>query len=228
MVELALTIIGGIIAAVFAQLALTAVVYVFAAIGIAIETVWNKLNSFGRALIFGTPLLAASYGLFYWLFYIVIPYFAKYETARIVLFSILGLVAYLACFGIGWKRDLFSKCELGIKRKGKFALIARIIAILPFSPIVYLIYYIKEVFGALFITNYKAVWIPGFIFGNEYKQMLYDMGATTSEVDAIFETFEKEDFETVKNVLHKTKESKTILHNCLLIARKRQLAKLSA
>lgn len=158
MIELALYIIGCVISMAlfcyFGAAVLTAIYYICVGIKIA----WENLNSFGRAVFFGTPMLVAAYFVFYFIFYTAIPFYLENEVARIISYIVLGVVAYFSLLGIGWCYG-----NLKIKNEGVIPLIARIIFLLPYLPLLYVGFYAKQIFCKAFISNNNICWNPHFI-----------------------------------------------------------------
>ena len=164
MVELALYIIGCVICY---FVVICAISYGIMIIGLVCEGIikaWEKLNSFGRAVFFGTPILIAVYFLFTFIFYTAVPFYLENEIARIISYDVFGIIGYLALIPVGWNYDfrIFS-----VKNGGILPFVARLVFLLPYLPILYLGFYFKQVFCKLFMTGYNAKWNPHFIT-NEY------------------------------------------------------------
>lgn len=158
MVELALYIIGCAIAYFIAIFALSSAIAVIGAILEGIQTAWKNLNSFGRAVFFGGPMLIAAYFLFSFIFYTIVPFYLANEIVRIISYIFLGIVVYLSLIEIGWCEGNFK-----VKNLGVIPLIARIIFLLPYMPVLYIGFYIKQIFCKAFISNSYVSWNPHFI-----------------------------------------------------------------
>lgn len=158
MVELICTLIGLCIIYFVGLYVLAGVIALIGAICEGIEKAWETLNSFGRAVFFGTPMLVVAYFVFYFIFYTAIPFYLENEIARIISYIVLGVLAYFSLLGIGWRYG-----DLKIKNVGVIPLIARIIFLLPYLPLLYVGFYVKQFFCKAFIRNSRICWNPHFI-----------------------------------------------------------------
>lgn len=174
MVELVCTLIGLVILYFVGLYVLASVIALIGAICEGIEKAWETLNSFGRAVFFGTPMLVVAYFVFHFIFYTAIPFYLENEIVRIISYIVLGALAYFSLLGIGWRYG-----DLKIKNVGVIPLIARIIFLLPYLPLLYVGFYVKQIFCKAFIRNSRICWNPHFItleskntykiMGNTYK-----------------------------------------------------------
>lgn len=124
-----------------------------------IKTLWEKTNSFGKLFCFGLPGIAISGTIFYFLFWVVIPYIVElFCEWPIVSSSIIASLYYISTIITGWK-DYNGNIK---KRQGKYALFSRIFASIPILPIILICWLIKNLFGILFIKDYKVSNILGF------------------------------------------------------------------
>lgn len=162
MIELALTIIGCFILYFLGTYVLgyvlAAVIAIIGCICEGIEKAWENLNSFGRAVFFGTPMLVVAYFVFHFIFYTVIPFYLENEIVRIISYIVLAAAAYFSLLGIGWRYG-----DLKIKNVGVIPLITRIIFLLPYLPLLYVGFYAKQIFCKAFIRNSRICWNPRFI-----------------------------------------------------------------
>lgn len=166
MIAIALFVIGTIITIYMFSFVFVGACAVLYGVGVAIQAAWKKLNSLGRAVFFGIPLLVAVYFIFFFIFYILIPFFLVNEVERIFCLSVFGFIAYFGLYFIGWcesKYDTQSKCMRSPKRLGVLPLIARIIFLLPYMPVLYVGFYIKQIFCKAFISDSQVCWVPHFI-----------------------------------------------------------------
>ena len=116
---------------------------------------WEKLNSFGRAVVFGIPLFALSTTVFYFIGCLIsasIPVVAEHWK---LILCIIGAVYYLSAWITGFGESYF----------GTYTIISRMLATLPFIPVIVLGWVIINGFGKMFVKNYKvsnilAVWNP--------------------------------------------------------------------
>lgn len=121
----------------------------------SIGELWEKLNSFGRAVVFGIPLFALSTTIFYFIGCFIsasIPVVGEHWK---LILCIIGAIYYLSTWITG-----FEECTFGT-----YTIISRMIATLPFIPVIVLGWAIINGFGKMFMKNYKVsniltVWNP--------------------------------------------------------------------
>ena len=138
----------------------------------AICDLWKNLNSFGRAVIFGIPLFALSTTIFYFIgcfISVSIPVVAEHWK---LILCIISAIYYLSTWITGFEESHF----------GTYTIISRIIATLPFIPLIVLGWAIINGFGKMFMKNYKvsnilSVWNPylkEYSYANKNLNTVYD------------------------------------------------------
>jgi hypothetical protein len=136
----------------------------------SIGKLWNTVNDFGKAIIFGIPLFVLSTTIFYFIEWHLIPLIIDYWQVVIIGGSI---IFYLSTWCTGFEKDC-----------GKYTIVSRIISTLPFIPIIILCWCIKNVFCKLFlkyyrVTNLIKIWNP-------YIKEKFDLPANREERTAAF------------------------------------------
>lgn len=124
-----------------------------------ISKLWKNTNAFGKIFCFVLPGTAISGTIFYFLFWVAIPYIVElfYEWPIVSTSITIGLY-YLSTIITGWKT-----CDNEIKKRcGKYALFSRIFTSILILPIILGCWLIKNLFGILFIKDYRATNILGF------------------------------------------------------------------
>ena len=137
----------------------------------AIGNLWEHLNSFGRAVIFGIPLFALSTTVFYFIGCFIsasIPVVAEHWK---LILCIIGAIYYLSTWITGFEKSDF----------GTYTIISRMIATLPFIPVIVLGWAIINGFGKMFMKDYKVsnilkVWNPytEYRYNNKNLNTSYD------------------------------------------------------
>lgn len=164
-----------------------------AAIGTAIATLWEKTNTFGKIICFCLPGTAITGTIFYFLFWIAIPYIVELVSEwPIVSASVTGGLYYISTILTGWKT-----CDNEIKKRcGKYALFSRIFTSIPIFPIIISCWLIKNLFCILFIKDYKVTNILGFWKPPEKELSIEEL--TEKERKEFFDKLAKEMNFTVK------------------------------
>lgn len=155
--------LAGIVFAIIAYIVGTIIIcYIGAAIMLLCDEIkkfWEKTNTFGKLICFGLPGTAITGTIFYFLIWFAIPFIIELVSEwPIVSSSITGGIYYISTVLTGWKNG----DDTIKKRYGKYALFSRIFASLPILPIILVCWSIKNLFGILFIKNYRATNILGF------------------------------------------------------------------
>ena len=133
----------------------------------AICEFYKKLNIAGKIVIFGIPSVSLIIGAIYG---IVLCISSMSNTDFYIYLTIFGIITYFSLACVGWCDNSSIK-----KREGKIALICRIIFVMPYLPIIYLIKYVKEFFGFAFIKNYIPNWSADiFTVSGEEKRKQYE------------------------------------------------------
>ncbi len=148
---------GLIFLAIFVYLVVPVMIYAVLVPIIAIceffKTLWGKTNTFGKLICFVLPGTAITGTMFYFLIWFAIPYIIElFCEWPIVSFSIIAGLYYLSTIITGWKY-LDGSIK---KRYGKYALFSRIFTSIPVLPVILGCWLIKNLFGILFIKDYRA------------------------------------------------------------------------
>lgn len=120
---------------------------------------WEKTNTFGKIVCFVLPGTAITGTIFYFLIWIAAPYIIDLVSEwPIVSISITGGIYYISTITSGWTTE----SEKMQKRKGKYAIFSRIFVSIPILPIILCCWTIKNLFGLLFLKDYKVTNILNF------------------------------------------------------------------
>lgn len=169
--EILFSIIGSIIMWYLLMLMIGAIFTAVCTVFMVICEIWEKLNSLGRAVIFGIPLLALSTTIFYLVIWHLIP--ILYDNWIIVtIASASGF--YVSTWFTGFIFD----------PNMKYKIFSRAFSTAPFLPIILLLWIMANAFGKLFLKDFKMLcliklWNPN--FNNEDKRSIETNKRLTSE-----------------------------------------------
>lgn len=198
LINLVLFIIGLVFLYIVGIQILAGIISLFVILYEFLKTCWEKFNSFGKIIFFGTPVLIATYFVFSFIFYTAIPYIAANEYLIDIFLIILCIGTYFSCAIIGWNGG-----NIHCKNYGIIPLIARIIFLLPAMPIIYPLYYLKQVFCKAFISNSCFIWNPHFITGDclYYEKSITAIDSRTKNVVKNFESSFDDEIRLQKELL---------------------------
>ena len=122
--------------------------------------IWDNSTTAGRLIIFGVPLSVMSTGVFYVLFYHVVPVIIHSLLPWLV-HTIGGnvvcvLLIDLVCFLLGWTTfNKYNGAEGHDQRSGRVATVARFVVLLPFLPVIYIGYFSVQLFKKVCVKDAK-------------------------------------------------------------------------
>lgn len=116
------------------------------------HNLWDNSTTGGKLIIFGIPLSVVSFGIFYGLFYYVVPFFVYTPIGP----YILGMLLECVFISIGWK----TTSESAPKRDGLISTISRCIVLLPILPVIYTVYFLFQLLKLACIKNANVSFNP--------------------------------------------------------------------
>ena len=148
----------GLVCTICAMIGLIGVLYALCEFIDWCSKVWNKLTKVGKIVMFGIPLTAVAVGLFYGLFYYVIPWMVSTVIPSLVHSTertfICVIIFEFICMCLGWTVFLkYDGCVGSEKRYGRLATVARFIVLLPLLPVLYVGYYLVQLFKWICIKD---------------------------------------------------------------------------